>query len=142
MLGCALSLLLLTLATSPARAQEEITDDLNTAAAVIGIGALTADVGFTIADIVLAARTERLSSGWSVAEIVCAAPISIAAIVYSFQARPRELSYTIPIAVWTGVLGAHGIGALVAERQGRSLSLGWAPTYAMGHPGVVLGGSF
>lgn len=137
-----LLLSLLTLVPSAARGQEPITEKLNTAAAVVGIGALTADVGFTLADIILAARKQRLSPRWSVVEIVCAVPISMAAIAYSFQARPEELLLTIPIAVWTGGLGAHGIGSLWAERRGRSLSLDWAPTYAMGHPGMVLGGRF
>ena len=134
-------LLVLTLAPSRARAQEAITEDLNTAAAVLGIGVVAADVGFTVADAILAARKQRLSPGWSVVEIVCAAPIAVGATVYSFQARDEELFYTIPIALWTGLLTAHGITSLVQARRD-STSLRWTPTYAMDRPGIVLWGRF
>ena len=134
-------LLALTVAPSRAAAQEAITEDLNTAAAVVGIGVVGADVGFTVADAILAARKQRLSPGWSVVEIVCAALIAVGATVYSFQARDNELFYTIPIALWTGLLTAHGITSL-AHAHDESTSLGWMPTYAMDRPGVALWGRF
>ena len=133
--------LVLTLAPSRAHAEEEITDDLNTAAAVVGVGVLAADVGFTIADVVLATRNQRLSPSWSVVEIVCAAPIAIGATIYSFQARKEELLFTIPIAGWTAALAGHGIVSLVGARR-ESASFSWTPTYAAGGPGVFFWGRF
>ena len=54
-------LLVLTLAPSRARAQEAITEDLNTAAPGGGSGGVGANLGFKVADANLAARKERLS---------------------------------------------------------------------------------
>lgn len=74
-------------------------------------------------------------------EIVCAAPIAVGATIYSFQAREQELFFTIPIALWTGLLTAHGITSLVHAHD-NSTSLRWTPTYAMDRPGLALWGRF
>jgi len=137
-----LLLAILTLTTSEVEAQEMdwITDDLNTAAAVLGVAVVTADVGFTVADTILAVRNEHLPARWAVVEIVCAAPIAVAATIYSFQARDEELWLTIPIAVWSAALTTHGIVSLSREQDRQSLHV--IPTLASSGPGLSVFGRF
>jgi hypothetical protein len=127
-------------AATPAAAtggDSDLTDGLNTAGATVGICLVAADVAFTVADIVLLNRGERLSTGWSIAELVASAPIAVLATGYSFQARPTELLLTIPIAVWTTALTIHGIYSLAkggAGPRGEPASRGssWALAPSVG----------
>ncbi len=115
----------------------EITDSMNRAAAVVGIGLLGADLAFTAVDVVLMKRGQRLSTGWSIVEIALAAPIAVIATGYSFQARPRELPITIPVALWTAALTTHGIISLAKgggdpNRQAAVRGSSWAFTPSIG----------
>jgi hypothetical protein len=111
-MASALSLVVMATDAGAAGGDTDLTDSLNTAAAIAGVGLIAAGVGFTAVDVVLMGRGQCLPTGWSIVEIALAAPIAVIATGYSFQARTNELPITIPLALWTAALTTHGIISL------------------------------